>query len=188
MAGHRTRRLARLLSAGVLALGATIALPGTAQAAGTWHTATAVPGLATLTGGNPSNFGSISCASAGNCSAGGGYTDPHGDQQAFVVDQVSGTWHNAHEVPGTATLNDTLAATSSNGTNTSGATFATAEARRWAVMLSPHQVIAKDDAPMSQPSSRSRPHSRRSRRTPGEAISPTANPTSAAGRSTSHTS
>ena len=55
-------------------------------------------------------------------------------------------------------------------------------------MLRPHQVIAKDDAPMSQPSSRSKPHSRRSRRTPGDAISPMVNPVSAAGRSTSHTS
>jgi len=27
----------------------------------------------------------VSCASAGNCSAGGGYTDSYGHRQAFVV-------------------------------------------------------------------------------------------------------
>ena len=31
---------------------------------------------------------SLSCAPAGNCSAGGGYTDSSGHQQAFVVSQT----------------------------------------------------------------------------------------------------
>ena len=47
----------------------------------------------------------MSCASAGNCSAGGDYTDSSGAFQAFVVNQVNGTWHTAIEVPGTAALN-----------------------------------------------------------------------------------
>ena len=47
----------------------------------------------------------MSCASAGNCSAGGYYTDSSGHQQAFVVSEVNGTWRNAMEVPGTAALN-----------------------------------------------------------------------------------
>jgi hypothetical protein len=51
----------------------------------TWSTATQVPGTATLnTGGNAATE-SLSCASAGNCSAGGSYTDSSGHAQAFVV-------------------------------------------------------------------------------------------------------
>jgi hypothetical protein len=47
----------------------------------------------------------LSCASAGNCSAGGYYTDQPGSRQAFVVNQANGTWGNAEEVPGTAAVN-----------------------------------------------------------------------------------
>ena len=44
----------------------------------------------------------MSCASAGNCAAGGSYSNRG---QAFVVSEVNGTWHAAIEVPGTAALN-----------------------------------------------------------------------------------
>ena len=44
----------------------------------------------------------MSCASAGNCSAGGYYIDGSGHQQAFVVSEANGTWQPADEVPGTA--------------------------------------------------------------------------------------
>ena len=47
----------------------------------------------------------MSCASAGNCSAGGNYLDQLGRYQAFVLTEVSGTWHASLEVPGTAALN-----------------------------------------------------------------------------------
>jgi hypothetical protein len=47
----------------------------------------------------------VSCGSAGNCSAGGYYTDSSGNSQAFVVSQADGTWGTAIEVPGTAALN-----------------------------------------------------------------------------------
>jgi hypothetical protein len=43
--------------------------------------------------------------SAENCTAGGQYTDSSGDVQAFVADEVDGTWGNAIEVPGSGTLN-----------------------------------------------------------------------------------
>jgi hypothetical protein len=52
---------------------------------GTWHTALEVPGTATLNQGGNAFVQSVSCASAGNCSAGGGYTDSSGHRQAFVV-------------------------------------------------------------------------------------------------------
>ena len=47
----------------------------------------------------------MSCASAGNCSAGGDYLDGSGHQQAFVVSEVNGSWGRPSEVPGTAVLN-----------------------------------------------------------------------------------
>jgi hypothetical protein len=72
---------------------------------GTWHTAIEVPGTATLNKYGLARVLSVSCALAGNCSAGGLYTDNEGRSQAFVVSGVNGAWHAAIEVPGTAALN-----------------------------------------------------------------------------------
>jgi hypothetical protein len=47
----------------------------------------------------------VSCASAGNCSAAGHYTDSAGSFPPFVVSEVNGTWQSAEEVPGIAALN-----------------------------------------------------------------------------------
>jgi hypothetical protein len=41
---------------------------------------------------------SVSCLAAGDCVAGGGYTDSHGDFQAMVVSQAHGRWQAATEV------------------------------------------------------------------------------------------
>jgi hypothetical protein len=75
------------------------------QVGGTWGKAKEVPGTATLNTGGLALLLSVSCASAGNCSAGGFYTDSSGFNQAFVVSQVGGKWGKAEEVPGTAALN-----------------------------------------------------------------------------------
>jgi hypothetical protein len=75
-----------------------------APAVGGWGTAEEVPGTASLNLGGSAQATSVSCASAGNCSAGGGYTDKSSDEQAFVVSEVNGAWKNAEEVPGTASL------------------------------------------------------------------------------------
>jgi hypothetical protein len=75
------------------------------QVNGTWGTAKEVPGTAALNAGRVAAIKSVSCGSAGNCSAGGGYLDSSGHSQAFVVSQVNGTWGTASEVPGTAALN-----------------------------------------------------------------------------------
>jgi hypothetical protein len=72
---------------------------------GTWHTAIQVPGAAALNRNGNARLNSVSCASAGNCSAGGYYTDFYDNLQAFVVSEVNGTWHTSVEVPGTAALN-----------------------------------------------------------------------------------
>ena len=86
------------------AVGAASAAGG--AAGGTWGTAREVPGTAALnnTGGDAAT-NSVSCASSGNCSAGGSYTSRHGHRQAFVVNEVRGVWRTAQEVPGTAALN-----------------------------------------------------------------------------------
>ncbi|HEY6496233.1 MAG TPA: hypothetical protein VIZ43_23380 [Trebonia sp.] len=72
---------------------------------GTWGKATEVPGTATLNQGGDAHLGAVSCASAGNCSAGGSYFDASGNTQLFVVNEANGTWGTAEEVPGTAALN-----------------------------------------------------------------------------------
>ena len=41
---------------------------------------------------------SVSCPSDGNCAAGGYYTDSSGNYQAFVVNEVNGSWGGATEV------------------------------------------------------------------------------------------
>jgi D-alanine-D-alanine ligase-like ATP-grasp enzyme len=113
----RTPHLARRRLAVIAATAAAAALlagasPAAAQAAGaraassgTWGTAEEVPGTAALNQGGGAAVQSVSCASAGNCSAAGDYSDSGGGSQAFVVSQVNGTWGNAIEVPGTASLN-----------------------------------------------------------------------------------
>jgi hypothetical protein len=75
---------------------------------GTWGNAEVVPGLAALNTAHDAGITSVSCASAGNCSAGGYYQETdgsHGALQAFVVDETGGSWGDAEEVPGTAALN-----------------------------------------------------------------------------------
>jgi D-alanine-D-alanine ligase-like ATP-grasp enzyme len=74
------------------------------QVHGTWGQARQVPGTAVLDQGGSAWLPSLSCAAAGNCSAGGTYTDSSGHSQAFVVNQVHGTWGQARQVPGTAVL------------------------------------------------------------------------------------
>jgi hypothetical protein len=90
--------------------GARLQLLVVSEVKGTWQQAEEVPGTAALNqGGKAANLNagvhSVSCASAGNCSAGGYYTDHSGHQQAFVVSEVDGAWQNAQEAPGTAALN-----------------------------------------------------------------------------------
>jgi len=75
------------------------------QTSGTWGTAQEVPGTAALNIGGSAQVTSVSCASVGNCGAGGSYRDGSGHIQAFVVGETNGTWGNAKEVPGTAALN-----------------------------------------------------------------------------------
>jgi hypothetical protein len=75
------------------------------QKAGRWGTAAPLPGAAALNTGRNASINSLSCGAAGNCSAGGFYTDSTRHWQAFVASQAHGAWGAAQQVPGIAALN-----------------------------------------------------------------------------------
>ena len=90
---------------GCVAAGSYVDASGNTQAilfketfGGNWNSLPFVPGLATLNAGGNAALDSVSCPSAGNCAAGGFYTDAHGNRQAFVVKEKTGTWGDAREV------------------------------------------------------------------------------------------
>ncbi len=70
---------------------------------GTWGTAQAITGFGSLTSPDQTIPASVSCASAGNCSA-GGLAQNGSQRQAWVVNETGGTWGTAEEVPGVSTL------------------------------------------------------------------------------------
>jgi len=75
------------------------------EVGGTWGSIQEAPGSAALNVAGGANLNDISCTSPGYCDAGGLYSDTANSTQAFIIDEVDGTWGNAQEVPGTATLN-----------------------------------------------------------------------------------
>src|SRR5260370_1142438 len=66
---------------------------------------TGLPGLTAMSGGGGADVGSLWCASAGNCVAGGSYADGNGSSQGFVAAERNGRWGKATRVPGLAALN-----------------------------------------------------------------------------------
>ena len=90
------------------------------ETSGTWGKAKEVPGTAALNTGGGAAVESVSCASAGNCAAGGFYTDSSGHDQAFVVNEVSGIWRPAEEVPGTATITNSVSCASPGNCSAGG--------------------------------------------------------------------
>jgi len=71
---------------------------------GRWHRAMAIRGFAAL-GASDASIRALSCASPGNCAAGGSYGVKTGAQLVFVVSERNGHWGRASNVPGVATLN-----------------------------------------------------------------------------------
>jgi hypothetical protein len=95
-----------LASAGAAEAGSAVPAGGrVAEQGGTWGTAEEVPGAMALNAGGRAEISSVSCATAGNCGAGGFYTDSSAHQQALAVSETSGTWGSAEEIPGTSALN-----------------------------------------------------------------------------------
>ena len=80
------------------------------QAAGSWGKVQRVAGLAALTDGQDALFSAVSCASAGNCTAVGGYTPARGNTERnipFAVSEVGGSWGHVTPIPGIAALAST---------------------------------------------------------------------------------
>jgi hypothetical protein len=82
------------------------------EVGGRWQPALEVPGIAPLNTGNDSDTAAVTCVSAGNCAAGGGYTtctcitdNGFPPVEAFVVTETNGAWGTAQEVPGIANIN-----------------------------------------------------------------------------------
>jgi len=72
---------------------------------GAWRPAIEVPGTGSLNRDGGAVAGTVSCASVGNCAAGGMYVNGSGLQQAFLARERHGVWRSAIEVPGTGALN-----------------------------------------------------------------------------------
>jgi hypothetical protein len=75
------------------------------QRDGAWGAAIDVPGPSTFNTAGSAAISAVSCASAGNCVAVGGYELRHGQGEGFIVSERNGAWHGAFEVPGLAALN-----------------------------------------------------------------------------------
>jgi hypothetical protein len=70
------------------------------QHSGHWGKAGKLPGLLTLNKGPDSQFYSLSCSSAGNCSGGGYYNNAKFREFAFVITESGGHWGKAEQAPG----------------------------------------------------------------------------------------
>ena len=92
-----SRLLVAFLAAGVSAA-AVVSSTGRAGADVAWGTPSEIAG--SLNTGGDAVVNSVSCTSVGNCAAGGYYEDGAGNTQAFVADQVAGTWGTTSEVAG----------------------------------------------------------------------------------------
>ena len=73
--------------------------------AGHWGAAQPVPGLAALNTGGSARVEAMSCASPGNCAAGGSYQDAVHHDQVFAAIETNGIWGPATPIPNLATLN-----------------------------------------------------------------------------------
>ena len=93
------------LTAACAADAGVVRAAGAVPAAGSWGTAIEVPGLAALNMTGEARVTSVSCASAGNCAAGGHYRDRGRHLQGFVAVERNGRWGKAIEVPGLGALN-----------------------------------------------------------------------------------
>jgi hypothetical protein len=69
------------------------------EVSGTWQTGIEALLPTDAAGTAASNLTSVSCYSAGNCSAVGTYTDSSGNTQGLLLDEVDGTWGSGTSVP-----------------------------------------------------------------------------------------
>jgi len=70
---------------------------------GAWGKAIEMPGLGALNKGGDAGVSAVSCGTAGNCAAAGGYAGP--GSGSFVATERNGRWGTAIDVPGLEALN-----------------------------------------------------------------------------------
>lgn len=80
------------------------------EVAGVWGSATQLFATQLLGNGVTNTLSGVACASAGDCSAIGGFADAKGNSQPFVVDETNHVWGRAIEIPGVQALNDNVGA------------------------------------------------------------------------------
>jgi hypothetical protein len=129
------------------------------QTSGTWATGVeaALPANA---GSNPgAGLGSVSCASAGNCTTVGHYTDSSGNRQGLLLTQTSGTWAtgvqaappaNAGSNPG-ADLNAVSCA--SAGNCTAAGTYTDSSGHTQGLLLTQTSTATSSPSPSPSPTS-----------------------------------
>lgn len=101
MARRRMALVAAAVLAGVVTAGGGAAGAGAVTGGSPWGRAREVPGTTVLNRGGDAEMDALSCASAGNCAAGGFYSPRSGPDTPFVASQVNGRWGRAELVPGT---------------------------------------------------------------------------------------
>jgi hypothetical protein len=72
---------------------------------GKWGKVQEIPGFAKLNLGGESELRSLSCGSAGSCSAVGQYQQKSGVPRAYIASESKGVWGPAFDVPGLVKLN-----------------------------------------------------------------------------------
>src|SRR5215471_19127703 len=91
---QNARRSTAVRVAAAAAVGAMVvtgAIGAAAASSGTWGTARKMPGTAALDQGLPAEALSVSCASPGNCAAGGSYSEHCGKARPRVDSGVHGS-------------------------------------------------------------------------------------------------
>jgi hypothetical protein len=68
------------------------------ETGGTWTTASEIKPPTHAATNPEARVDSVACPAAGSCLAGGDFENEHGDQEAMVVDETSGSWARASEV------------------------------------------------------------------------------------------
>jgi hypothetical protein len=81
------------------------------ESSGSWGTATDLPGYTALnkpgTGSEATQVRSVSCGGAGDCVVVGDYLDAGGHEQAYLAEEISGTWGSVEAIPGLTSLSAT---------------------------------------------------------------------------------
>ena len=155
------------------------------QTAGTWAAAEAA--LPANAGSNPGvGLGAVSCASAGNCTVTGSYTDSSGHRQGLLLTQTAGTWAAAEAaLPANAGSNPGVGlgavSCASAGNCTAVGSYTDSSGHTQGLLLTQTSTATSSPSPSSSPTSTATS-------SPSPSPSPTSTPTSSPSPSPSPTS